>query len=104
MAARRAPKPGEAGGQAAAAEKVAELLLDEAWQPFPVTQTGGLRAEGFEMIADHLIQHALRGIPRLILRGRRRHALSSAARVPCGESSGIKGFQRTRRTNRSAES
>ena len=66
MAARRTPKPGEAAGQAAAAEEVAELLLDESRQPFPVAQTGGLRAERLEVIADHLVQHALRGIPRLI--------------------------------------
>ena len=65
-AARRTSKPGEAAGQAAAAEKVAELLLDESGQPFPVTQTGSLRAERLEVIADHLVQHALRGIPRLI--------------------------------------
>ena len=37
-------------------------------QSFPVTQTGGLHAERLEVIADHLVQHALRGIPRLILR------------------------------------
>ena len=64
--ARRTPKPGEAAGQAAAAEKIAELLLDESGQPFSVTQSGGLRAERLEVIADHLAQHALRGMPRLI--------------------------------------
>jgi len=44
-------------------------LLDKPGQPFPVAQTGGLHAEGFEVIADHLEHDALRRRPRLI--GRR---------------------------------
>ena len=44
-------------------------LLDEPGQPFPVAQTGGLCAEGFEVIAHHLVHHTLRRHPRLI--GRR---------------------------------
>ncbi len=67
-AARPTSQPGEAAGQAAAAEKIAELLLDEPKQPFPVAQTRGLRAERLEVIPDHLEQHALRGIPRLVRR------------------------------------
>ena len=62
----RTPEPGDAGGQTATAEKVAELLLDESGQPFSVTQIRGLRAERLEVIADHLVQHALRGTARLI--------------------------------------
>jgi hypothetical protein len=43
-------------------------LLDEPGQPFSVAQTGGLRAEGFEVIADDLVHHALRRRPRLVCR------------------------------------
>ena len=64
--ARRAAEPGEAGGQTATAEKVEELLLHESGQPLSVTQTSGLRAKRLEVIADHLVQHALRGTARLI--------------------------------------
>jgi hypothetical protein len=65
-AARRAPKPREAGCQSTTAEKVAELLFDEPRQAFAVAQVGGGRAEGLEVIADDLVQHALRRRPRLV--------------------------------------
>ena len=41
-------------------------MLDESWQPFPVTQTRGLRAERLEVIADHLVQHTPRRTARLM--------------------------------------
>ena len=63
-------KPREAAGQPAAAEKGAELLLDEPRQPFAIAQVGGLCAKRLEVLADHLVQHTLRGVPRLIARGR----------------------------------
>jgi hypothetical protein len=43
-------------------------------QAFAVAQAGGLRAEGLKVIADHLVQHALRGRPRLICRRWTDHA------------------------------
>jgi hypothetical protein len=39
-------------------------LLDEARQAFPVTQAGGLRAKGLEVIVHDLVQRTLRGTPR----------------------------------------
>ena len=89
------PKPGEAAGQTAAPEKVAELLLDESGQPFPVAQTGGLCAKRFEVIADHLVQHALRGTARLTGRRRQRHAVPRAGSVSRGEWPEDRGFQQT---------
>ena len=41
-------------------------LLDKSRQPFSVTQTRRLHAERLEVIADHLIEHTLRGLARLI--------------------------------------
>ena len=49
-------------------------LLDEPGQPFPVAQTGSLRAEGLEVIADHLVHDTLRRHPRLISRRGLGHA------------------------------
>ena len=65
-----ASKPSETARQTATPQKVAELLLDESRQPFPVTQTGRLRAERLEVIADHLEQHAVRRIARPVGLGR----------------------------------
>ena len=65
-----------------APKKVAKLLLDEPGKPFTLAQTGSLRAECLEVIADHLVQHALRRLPRLIRSRRRGHAGLSAERVP----------------------
>ena len=48
------------------ADQIAELLLDKPGQPFTIAQVGGLRAEGLEVIADHLVQHPLRGVPRKV--------------------------------------
>ena len=77
--ARRTPQPREAARQKATPQKVAELLFHEPGQPFPVPQTGRLRAERLDVIADHLIE-------------------ALAARVPRGESPEIWGFQHTRPT------
>jgi len=74
----------EAAGQAPAAQKLAKLLLDKPRQAFPVAQTGGLRAEGLEVIADHLVHDTLRGNPRLIRRRQGVHAVPGAQRMPVG--------------------
>jgi len=62
-------KTRKAARQAPASQHLAKLLLDDPGQPFPVAQTGGLRAEALEVMADHLVHDALRRHPRLI--GRR---------------------------------
>ena len=84
QAARSTAKSREAAGQPAATEKGAELLLDESRQPSTFAQIGGLRAERFEVVADHLIQHTLGGVPCLIARRRRSHAVLSAQGMPHG--------------------
>jgi hypothetical protein len=65
-AASRTPQASEAGGQTAASQKVPKLLLDESREPLAVTQTGGLCPERLEVIADHVVQHTLVGMARLI--------------------------------------
>jgi len=77
-------KSRETAAEPAATEKVAELLLDEPGQPFAIAQIGGLRAERLEVIAHDLIQHTLGGLPRLIARRRRGHAVLSAGSMPRG--------------------
>lgn len=47
-----------------AAEKVAELLLDEPQQPFPDSQTSGLRADSLEVIDQG--ERTLRGTPMFV--------------------------------------
>jgi hypothetical protein len=59
-------------------------LLDEPGQSFSVAQTRRQRAERLEVIADHLIQHTLRGRPRLVLRRGGGHAMPVAYGVPRG--------------------
>ena len=84
----------------AAPEKVAKLLLDEPGEPFAIAQIGSLRAECLEVIADHLIQHALRRLPRLIRCRHRGHAGLSAERVPrrgTRKDGGCAGEQASRR-------
>ena len=61
-----AMKPRKPARQPAAAEELAELLLDEPRQAFAAAQPSGFRAERLEVIADHLVQHALLGTARLI--------------------------------------
>jgi hypothetical protein len=84
QAAPRTPKPRKAASQPPAAEEVAELLLDEPRQPFSIAQTRGLRAKGLEMVADHLVQHALLGSSWLVLRRRGTHAVTGAQGMPHG--------------------
>ena len=50
-----APEPCEARRQTAARQEVAKFLLNEARQALAIAQAGGLRAEGFEVIADQLV-------------------------------------------------
>ena len=63
-----AAKPREPAGEPATLQKVPELLLDEAGQPFPVAQAGGLRAKGLEVIVHDLVERTLRGMPRFVAR------------------------------------
>jgi len=64
----------EAAGQPAAAEKVAELLLNETGQAVPIAETRGLRANGLEMILHDLVEHTPGGTPRFVACGRQGHA------------------------------
>ena len=68
-AARSTLKSREPSGQPSAAQKVAELLLDEPRQAFSVAQTGCLCAKGLEVIDHDLVERALRGTPRFVARG-----------------------------------
>ena len=81
-----AVKPGEAAREEAAAEKPAELLLDEPRQRVPFVDAGGVGPERLEMIADHLIQHALRGRLRRVVWGGAAHTSDVAKRAPQGPS------------------
>jgi hypothetical protein len=49
-------------------QKVPELLLDEAGQPFPVAQAGGVRAKGLEVLVHDLVQRTLRRMPWFVAR------------------------------------
>ena len=69
-----AVKSREPAGQPPALQKVSELLLDEAGQPFTVAQAGGLRAKGLEVLAHDLVERMLRGTPWLIARRGRGHS------------------------------
>ena len=80
-AASRAPQPREAAGQAAQRRKSRNSCSTNRGSPSP-SPTRGLRAKRFEIIADHLVQHALRGRARLIHRPRRRHTLPRAEGMP----------------------
>jgi hypothetical protein len=53
-------EPGEAAGEEAAPQKPFELLLYEAGQPGAVTHTRRAQSERLQMVADDLIQDALR--------------------------------------------
>ena len=61
-----APEPCEARRQTAARQEVATFLLNEARQALAIAQAGGLRAEGFEVIADQLVSGTLLGSARPI--------------------------------------
>src|SRR2546428_3669069 len=64
-----AVKPGEPAREEAASEKPVELLLDEPRQRASFVHPAGFGPERPEMIADHLIQHALPGRLRRLIRG-----------------------------------
>jgi hypothetical protein len=61
QAAPAAVKPGEPARQKPTAQESAKLLLDEPRQRVPFVDTCGRGAERLVMIADHLIQHTVRG-------------------------------------------
>ena len=68
-AASLAPEPRETASEGPAGEITPELLLDESRQAAPLVSAGCLGAESLEVIAHHLVQLALRGSLRLVLRG-----------------------------------
>lgn len=74
-----AAKPREPAGEPATAQERAKLLLDEPGEAVSVAQTDGLHAEGLEMIAHDLVDRALRGRARFVVRGGPHH------QVPWGE-------------------
>ena len=69
-----AAKPREPAGEPATPKKITKFLLDEAGQPFPVAQAGGLRAKGLEVIADDLIERRLPRAARFVARRGRGHS------------------------------
>ena len=73
------------------AQKPAKLLLDESWQPVALVDTGRLKPERLEVIAHHLVQHALRGRLRRIAGGRTTHAPAVAKRTPLGLDRDLRG-------------
>lgn len=81
----RAPaavKPREPASEAPAAQEFPVLLLDEPRQRVPAVRAGRLGAERLEVIADHLIQDALRRRLRRVDRGRAAHAPGVAKDAP----------------------
>ena len=68
VAAVRASEPGEAAAERATPEKTTELLFDEPGHALPVPEGGRLRQERLEVVAHHLMQYRLPGLPRLIRR------------------------------------
>jgi len=76
-----AAKPREPAGEPSTLKEIPELLLDKAGQPFPIAQTGGLRAKGLEVIAHDLVERTLRGTPRFVARGGSDHADLHRART-----------------------
>jgi hypothetical protein len=79
----RTLEAGKAARQTSAPQKPLELVLHEARQPGAVTQAIALRAECLIVVAYDLMQHTLRGRPRLVP-GRSGHARREARRTPHG--------------------
>ena len=67
-------KPREPAGEEAAAEKPPELLLDKPRQGVALIDASRLGPERLEVIADHLMEHALRGRLRRVVWGGAAHA------------------------------
>ena len=62
----RASESREPSRQAPACQEVAKLLFDKARQALAVAHVRRLRAEGFEVIADQLVQATLLGLAGVI--------------------------------------
>jgi len=77
-----ATEASETFAQPPAAQELVIILLDEPGQPLSVAQTGRLRTEGLEVIADHLEQDALCRRPRAVDREGLVHAVRAAYRMP----------------------
>jgi hypothetical protein len=75
-------EPGEAAGEEAAPQKPLELLLYEAGQPGAVTHPRRAQTERLQMVADDLIQDALRRRSRLVAERRAGHADPIARPMP----------------------
>jgi hypothetical protein len=73
-------KPREPAREPATLKNVPELLLDEAWQAFPVAQARGLRAKGLEVIVHDLVKRTLRGTPRFVAGRERSHSRREGGR------------------------
>ena len=58
----RAAEAGEPAGYDAAAEKRAQLALDEARQPFAAAAHAHLGEKGLEVLADHALEDAVPGM------------------------------------------
>jgi hypothetical protein len=82
-------KPCEPAGEPATLQKIPELLLDEAGQPFPVAQAGRLRAKGLEVIVHDLVERTLRGTPRFVARRWHGHSRPAGGRCASEEADDI---------------
>ena len=86
-----AVKPGEAAGEKPAPQKPAELFLDKPRQPVAIGHTGRLGPERLEVIAHHLVEHALRGRLRHVGGGRTTHASAVAKAAPLVSGQDLRG-------------
>ena len=68
-----APQPGEAVGEHAAREELAELPLDEPGQP--VAAVRGFSEEGLQVLPNAGVEHGVLGVAGLIRAVRMAHAL-----------------------------
>jgi hypothetical protein len=83
MATARAANPREAMAEQSAVEVPAELPFDEQRIAFTV-QAPGLGQEGLEVLAHHLVQHALLGLAALIAGGQGSRGRARVAFVGVG--------------------
>ena len=78
----RTPEPRDASPERATSQKVTKLLFHEAGEALPVAEFSRLRQKRLKVFEHHLVQDALRGLPRLVGRCRGVHAWPSAEPVP----------------------
>src|SRR5262245_2614744 len=67
-------KPRHAGLEHPAKQELSELTLDELRQAYPVAGLRGHVQEGFQLLADHLVEHGMLGVSRAIHGRHTRHA------------------------------